>query len=287
MRSGLALAEVLSYSASMLRFLCLGDWAESSVSSSWVAGTRRIEPAVEAAIEAAWGAASAKLGNRLFDGPMCRLEQWQADADRLHLKLSRTSYKPFLGTNMAHPEFASRFGPQVMANPVGVSAILQTADGLLLLGRRNESVAYYPGRIHTFAGCLEPGDGGEDQANVFATARRELGEELSLSPADVAQMRCLGIVEDQKLLQCEVIFFVRLAMARAAVEARLDAEEHRSAFAVAGAVDAVEPIVRQRGEVAGEPALTPVAVGSLLLWGRHQIGAEWFERNVAGVGRIG
>ena len=86
---------------------------------------------------------------------MCRLERWTVspDGSRLRLSLSETSYKPFYGTNMSHPELADRFGADVMANPVGVSPALETADGYLLLGRRNSAVAYYPGRLHPFAGC--------------------------------------------------------------------------------------------------------------------------------------
>ena len=89
-------------------------------------------------IDRAWQTASARPGVKLFDGPMCRLESWSALAGgALQLTLSRTSYKLFMGTNMCHPELADRFGPQVLANPVGVSPALETADGFLMLGRRN------------------------------------------------------------------------------------------------------------------------------------------------------
>ena len=43
-----------------------------------------------------------------------------------------------------------------LANPVGVSPALLSADNFLIMGRRNASVAYYPNRIHPFAGALEP-----------------------------------------------------------------------------------------------------------------------------------
>ena len=68
---------------------------------------------------------------------MCRLERWEAspDGSRLHLSMSTTSYKPFFGTNMSHPELADRYGPDVLANPIGVSPALETSDGQLLLGR--------------------------------------------------------------------------------------------------------------------------------------------------------
>jgi hypothetical protein len=51
-----------------------------------------------------------------------------------------------------------------------VSPALLTADGFLMMGRRNASVAYYPNRVHPFAGALDPGD-----ADMFAAVRRSCG----------------------------------------------------------------------------------------------------------------
>ena len=90
---------------------------------------------------------------RNFYAQMCRLERWRASADRLEIDLSPTSYKPFVGTNLAHPELAEQYGGDVMANPVCVSPALLACDGFLVMGRRNASVAYYPNRIHPFAGA--------------------------------------------------------------------------------------------------------------------------------------
>ena len=160
----------------MLKFLRPGNWSSSQVSISWIPNSRRIIPEVETAIDAAWANALARPGVHLFDGPMCRVESWAATDDRLCLTLSKSTYKSFLGTNMANPKFADDFGPEVMANPLGVSPALVTADRQLLLGRRNASVAYYPNRVHPFAGSMEPAD-----ADPFASIYREMQEELSLS----------------------------------------------------------------------------------------------------------
>jgi 8-oxo-dGTP pyrophosphatase MutT (NUDIX family) len=274
----------------MLRFQALGNWPQPAIATAWTPSTRRTDPTVESAINSAWSIAAARLGTRLFDGPMCRLESWHATPHQLHLQLSPTSYKPFLGTNMANPHFASQFGPEVMANPLGVSSILLTADNWLLLGRRNQSVAYYPGRIHTFAGCLEPADNDNADStacnaapNVFSAARRELAEELGLTPADTADMHCVGLAQDQLLLQSELLFFVRLPLPRARVERQLDAEEHHSMFAVSAIAAQVEHIVAARGALPNQPVLTPIAVAALLLWGRRMLGQEWFSRVAAPV----
>ena len=250
----------------MLKFHAVGDWQPGQVSARVVACTRLILPEVEQMIEEAWQAALHRRGLRLFDGPMCRLEAWEASAQELRLALSETSYKPFVGTNLTNPDLAERYGPQVMANPVGVSPALHTADGYLMLGRRNGSVAYYPNRAHPFAGALEPRDGGD----VFRAVRRELAEELSLADANVPQLRCVGLVEDRALRQPELIFLAETTRTRSEIEAQVHREEHGDSMAVETTKEAIARAI-------GDPALTPVAAASLLLWGRATWGEKWFS----------
>jgi 8-oxo-dGTP pyrophosphatase MutT (NUDIX family) len=253
----------------MIRFLRPGDWSVSQVNVNWTPNTRRLVPEVESAIQSAWTAALARPGVHLFDGPMCRLESWNASDDRLHLTVSKSSYKAFMGTNMTHPEFAGRFGPDVMANPVGVSPALLTADGHLLLGRRTATMAYYPSRVHPFAGCMEPSDAGP-----FATAVRELKEELSLEPNEIGDVRCTGIAEDRNLVQPELIFAARTTQSLAEIESRLDKLEHDSIWAIPATADAIQKAVAQDNQ------LTPVAVAALLYWGRVNLGQAWFDRGL-------
>src|SRR5258708_140253 len=145
-------------SPAMLTFHAVGDWMRNQVHLAQSHGLRRIVPEVEQLMDEAWRRAISQPGVNLFDGPMCRLESWSASPDQLTLALSETSYKAFLGTNLHHPELADRYGREILANPVGVSPALETADGWLMMGRRNGSVAYYPHRIHPFAGAVEPRD---------------------------------------------------------------------------------------------------------------------------------
>jgi 8-oxo-dGTP pyrophosphatase MutT (NUDIX family) len=252
----------------MLRFHAIGDWTASQVKVRWVESGRKIVPEVEHCIDLAWQSAFGRPGVRLFDGPMCRMERWQASDEQLSLDLSVTSYKLFMGTNLAHPELAEQFGREVMANPVGVSPALHTADDFLLMGRRNATLAYYPNRTHPFAGALEP----RDEGDLFAAVRRELKEELSLDAADVPEVRCTGIAEDRALRQPELLFRVRTRLMRKQIESQVHAEEHLGSVAVPATPDAVAQVVH-------DPALTPVAVASLLLWGRVSFGDDWFRES--------
>lgn len=249
----------------MLTFHAIGDWRPGHVRLEWTdRSSRQTVPEVERIIDETWTRVLGRPGVRLFDGPMCRMESFAASTDVLRLTLSQTSYKPFVGTNLENPHLADVFGPGVMANPVGVSTLLETADGFLMMGRRNAAVAYYPGRVHPFAGALEPRDG----ADPFAAVYRELREELSLAPADLTDLRCCGLVEDHALRQPELIFLAASGLPRDRVEARLDREEHHETWSVG---------VRHTEEALGDASLTPVADASLLLWGKLRRGATWFE----------
>jgi 8-oxo-dGTP pyrophosphatase MutT (NUDIX family) len=250
----------------MFRVLQAGDWSPGRVRSVAEPNDRALIPAVEAAIESAWTTAKSRPGALLFDGPMCRLQSWSADAEHLTLHLADSSYKPFFGTNISHPEFIDLYGPDVMANPVGVSPAVQTSDGHLIMGRRNDSVAYYPGRIHPFAGCLEPGD-----TDVFAAVVRELSEELAINPDDIVDLRCTGVASELSLKQTELIFAVTVAATRNGLISRLDTAEHAATWSVPATAADVASAVKNP-----DALLTPIAVSSLLLWGRVQFGQQWF-----------
>src|SRR5436305_4304915 len=151
----------------------LGPWEAASVTCARGQSTFSPPGIVKAEIERVWAMMNARPGVHLFDGAMCRMESFSADSAGLSMVLSDVTYKSFAGTNMHNPQFGTQYGEAAMANPLGISVALISADGFLATGRRNERVAYYPGRIHPFAGALEP----EDELDVFAAVARELNEE--------------------------------------------------------------------------------------------------------------
>jgi hypothetical protein len=252
----------------MLRFHALGNWSESQVFGGEAPSTRLIVPQVEKIIDETWESARSQPGVNLFDGPMCRLESWNAGADRLELRFSSTSYKPFVGTNLYHADLADQYGSGILANPVGVSPALETSDGWLMFGRRNATVAYYPHRVHPFAGALEPRDG----CNIFRAVERELAEELGLTRPAIKQIHCIGIAEDQQLRQTELIFSVQVDLTRAKIEAGVKKDEHHESWSVRAEIPEID------AALANVQTMTPIATAALLLWGRGKWGAEWFDR---------
>ena len=245
----------MNHRSPILRFHAVGRWAPHQLHVTRAASTLKTNAEIDRLVDLAWQETNARPGVHLFDGPMCRLESWHAEADRLRLTLSRTTYKRFLGTNLTHPDLADRFGTEVLANPVGVSPALLTADNFLMMGRRNATVAYYPDRIHPFAGALDPND-----TDPFAAVRRELREELAFAEQDVTDIHLTGIAEDLSIRQPELIFLARTRRTRAQVESALDRTEHHATWATPATKDALQAALRTN------ELFTPVAIASLLLY---------------------
>jgi hypothetical protein len=254
----------------VVQFPIIGRFEPGQVRVDWTDSRRRIDPDIEALIEQQWSAALRRPGIHLFDGAMGRLESADVRDGTLHLTLSRTSYRVFVGTNMSCGCLPADADRATFANPLGLSTLLISADGHLLMGRRNERVAYYPLHVHPFAGCLEPAEA----VDVFDEIRRELREELSIEPAGIEQIVCLGMAEDPKLRQPELIFATRCRRALPEIAAALHPEEHRGIFTRPATQTGLE------SAIAADEAFTPVGLAALLLWGHHQFGQPWFQQQL-------
>lgn len=239
----------------------IGEWSEGQIRVHRVPSSWRDTPEVSETIERASRDAQSRGGMHLFDGPMCRLESVEHVGAELILNLSQTSYKIFYGTNLTHPELAE------LARPVGVSPALISADNHLLLGRRNAAVAYYPNRIHPFAGALEP----REDLDVFDEVRRELSEELSLQDRDVTDIVCTGLVEDTQLKHPELIFAARCRLERQQIEQQVDDKEHHASWSTPATPDGIA------AALAAEDQFTPVARATMLLFRRIDFGESWFN----------
>jgi 8-oxo-dGTP pyrophosphatase MutT (NUDIX family) len=259
----------------MLNVLALGPWSPSHVVAAIVPPARPVIEAVEKIIDQTWTQHVDRLGDALFDGPMCRLESWRTAGPKLFLNLSPTSYRIFLGTNLCHADLARRFGRPALSNAVGMSAAVRTADGQLVMGRRNDRVAYYPNRIHPFAGSLEP----VDVPDIFAGIRRELAEELNLDANDLCDLQMLAIIEDQRLLQPEFIFSAQTIRTADELASSLDVGEHHAIWGRDASADSLARLLTDidADGRCGKDRFTPVAVGTVLMFGRQCFGPAWFE----------
>lgn len=242
--------------------LSQGPWKPSQIRCAWTASTFHPDEKTLRQIETAWQNATSVPGKILFDGNMCRLENWEETEDSVVFNLSRTTYKMFMGTNFTNPKATP------LANPLGLSVALESDDGYLILGRRNAKVAYYPNRIHPFAGCMEP----SSDLDVFADAQRELKEELLIEKEEIYEMTLSGMVADRSIRQPELIFHALCNLTRDEILGRIDATEHTGAVAF-------KPDDLDR-EFLNVDAWTPVGVATACYWGCFKLGLGWFNRKI-------
>jgi hypothetical protein len=252
--------------------LARGDWGDEAVLAGYVASSFAPPAEIRALIEETWSASLARPGVTLFDGPLLRLEGFSASAAQVQLRLSRTSYKPFLGTNGRHAQRVHALGPHACANALGTTALVVTGDQQLVFGVRSRQVALYPGSAHPFGGCLEP----LEPIDPAGQTRRELGEELGLAAADIRSLRLLAIGEDLELRQPELIYLCQTGLAVAELARRLDAQEHGRLWSIADDEAAI------RAGLAPAAERTPLTRLALLTYGGWRLGEEWYRRHRPG-----
>lgn len=120
-------------------------------------------PADQARIDRVW-AARCQQNPWLFNGAKFRLHSIKLDGTLLTFHLGLTSYKDFVGTNLAKTAMQLReqgdqdFGNSqaYLAEPLGVGAVLQTADDNFVFLRRSLCVGEAPGKIDVPGGHPEP-----------------------------------------------------------------------------------------------------------------------------------
>jgi hypothetical protein len=99
-----------------------------------------------------------------------------------------------------------------------------------------------------------------------------------LADEDILEVHCTGVAQDRALRQPELLFRAETRLTRAQVEAQVHADEHDHSVAIRATRDGVEHVLT-------DPDLTPVAIASLLLWGRLRFGNDWYH--VAGLSLTG
>jgi len=254
-----------------------GTYLPEDVTVQWSDSPRPTNREVEDLIERAWAertGGGTKQSPRLFNGRLCRLIDCKPRKRKLTLTLGAVSFKEFLGTNVAAPHIRYVHGPEVLADALGVSAAITTRDGFLVLGRRSDRVAHYPGKIHPIGGVVERTEDGPP-GDLFQALCKEIHEETHLPPERIGPIVGLGLVRDKQTVQPEFIFDVQvdagLQTLRRSWADAADAGEHSEILSVRNSSSAVVSFIEQY-----DSELTPLAVAALMLHGQRQWGSGWF-----------
>ena len=244
---------------------------------SWSDAPRPTTPSVEEMIARTWEVETAvarEESRTLFNGKVGRLMGVQASPSALTLRLGETCYRDFVGTNLFHAAEVARLNPSFLADALGISALVITRDGYIVLGRRSRKVVFHAEHLHTFGGLLEEADRTPQGYDLAGSVRRELLEELGLNVADLSAMTITGLVRDRAIQQPELIFDVHFASTKGELSTTFAArhdDEHTGIEFVADDPDSVLAFLRHTSKV------TPVAQAALLLHGKHAWGNQWYE----------
>jgi len=255
----------------------VGTFTRPEVNVCWSDQKRQCNDELGRLIDQAWEVAlwqARKADRTLFNGPLCRLISYAVTQGRFDLTLGPVTYKEFVGTNQTQAYVRYVHGPDVLADPLGVSAAITTADGFLLLGRRSARVAQYPERLHPVGGTVEPVEG-DRVPDPFQSMLNEFVEETAIGLDSVRDITLLGLVRDKNTVQPELIFDLSVNVDAAAVRqgaaTAVDAEEHTEIVPVRAHPAAVVTFLQQNFS-----ELTPVGLATLLLHGQQHWGSGWF-----------
>ncbi len=216
-------------------------------------------------VQSYWQKLTARADLHLFNGELFRLKDFTANHSCLSLHLERTCYRDQIYSNAHAEELLQNFGERAMARGLGVSALVITADGYLLIIRRGEHLGEEPGKLDIVGGHAHPDRHfTHGQPDFFGAIFEELETELNLPAAEVIMNACCGLVENLNTRKPDLVFLTRTRLAKRDIAERIATAAEADEVADWLAVPAVPAEIRSF-VVTHESALTPSALACLHL----------------------
>ncbi|GEM_PF-466417 len=149
----------------------------------------------------------------LFNGALCRLENFREHDGVLQLTLSRTCYRDLLFSNAHTEELIASLGETGPVRALGISAIIETADGYLPFIRRSAHVGEAPGGLDVIGGHVHPDEHAHcGIPDVFFAIQDEMQAEAGLQADLLGDFICCGLAENRLHRKPELAFFVSLPL---------------------------------------------------------------------------
>mgnify|MGYP006279257877 CR=1 FL=1 len=142
----------------------------------------------------------------IFNGTVARLDTWEWSSDRrgLHLYLRPSEYRTLLYSNAHVSEICAAWGRRYLANVLGISAVLLSADKHIVFMKRSQDVGEFPGCFDVFGGHIDV-SASHNAPCVFAAMEQELDEEVNLAPADY-DLELIGLLKSVPNQKPELVF---------------------------------------------------------------------------------
>ncbi|XP_055521774.1 uridine diphosphate glucose pyrophosphatase NUDT22 isoform X1 [Leucoraja erinacea] len=233
-----------------------GGWSQDRVQAELSPdNNRRPLPKHEPTIAAAWDSRR-RDKPWLFNGAKFRFHSARRRGELLALRLGLTCYRDYLGTNWS-PEAPAlqRRGLEdlgdsqaYMADPLGVGAMMFTADHSFVFLRRSQEVAEAAGQVDIPGGHPEPKEAVRDVPEesirldhlspelvvreLFASILGEIRDEVNIPLESLSSPLLLGIVRNNRSAgRASAEFYVRCGLTSEQVRERYllgGAEAHES-----------------------------------------------------------
>jgi predicted NUDIX family phosphoesterase len=227
----------------------------------------------QAIIDREWKIAirrSKKIGAPLYNGDLYRLRSWRCSNKKLHIELSDTNYKEYVGTRSRR--YLKTHSIKDVANPLAVCACVITSDDKIIIGRRKK-VDVYENRLHVIGGFVDAKkDSVERIPKIFHAIKREIVEEIGIDAKELNVIRCLGLVYDKIVPHPEMTFLVTLNLPSSEVQSKhpTDIEMGQVEF-VKNTLKSLQNFVLYNHE-----SLTPNGEANLLLYIATKYGEKHF-----------
>lgn len=179
---------------------------------------------VEKIISSEWDKIKTNKNTYIFNGAVSCLDHFQIIENELHIYYCESDYRSYFGTNIKNSKKLE--DRSSLANTLAVCTLVETADKMIIVGKRGAHLAEGTSLWHVPGGTLEYYP---DRVNhPFEVMRRELKEELNLTSID--KMICLGLGENLNYKKPEFLLYTKSNLTASEIEKDLhfasDYNEH-------------------------------------------------------------
>lgn len=175
-------------------------------------------PQVQNLIDSEWNKIIKNKDIFIFNGAVSCLDSFDFVENKLHIYYYESDYKSYYGTNIQNSKVLNNKSD--LANTLAVCTVVETADDIIIVGKRGKHLAEGTCLWHVPGGTLEYYP--ERVNHPFDVMRKELLEELNLT--DISSMVCLGFGENLSFKKPEFLLYTRT---------KLTSEEIKSSLAQA------------------------------------------------------
>jgi len=203
---------------------------------------------------------------RIFNGALCRLEKFGEHNGNLQLSFSRTCYRDLLFSNAHTEELIANLSEAGPVRALGISAVIETADGYLPIIRRSAHVGEGPGALDIIGGHIHPDEHFHAGVpEVFVAIKDEIHAELGVPLDLLEECICIGLIENVRHRKPELAFFVRVLLTmteiRQLAQHAPEADEYSELLAIRADQADVKKFI-----AGNNPTIAPATLGCFELY---------------------